>query len=117
MKGGAESWHQITLAGYLDRAQVVWCHVPNGGRRGKREAAELRLSGVKAGVPDVLVFTPATNAPKGCALELKAPGGRVSDEQRTWLEQLARLGWAVVVAYGYEDALVQLKSLGYEVPA
>lgn len=115
MKGGAESWHQITLASYLDRAGLVWCHVPNGGRRGKREAAELRMAGVKAGVPDVLVFTPAKDAPKGCALELKALKGTVSEEQRTWLAQLAGLGWAVVVAYGYEDAITQLKTLGYDI--
>lgn len=113
MKGGAESWHQITLARYLDQAKLLWCHVPNGGRRGKREAAELRMSGVKAGVPDVIIFTPARNAPIGSALELKAPGGSVSAEQRVWLEQLASLGWAVIVAYGYEDALGQLRTLGY----
>ena len=113
MKVAAESWHQVTLARCLDAAGLVWCHVPNGGRRGKREAVQLRLSGVKAGVPDVLVFTPATNAPKGCALELKSTRGAVSAEQRVWLEQLAGLGWAVIVAYGYEDAIGQLKTLGY----
>lgn len=115
MKVAAESWHQVTLARYLDAAGLVWCHVPNGGRRGKREAVELRMSGVKAGVPDVLVFTPALNAPKGCALELKALKGTVSAEQRVWLEQLAGLGWAVIVAYGYEDAITQLKTIGYDI--
>lgn len=113
MSRGAEAYHQITLARYLDRAGLLWCHVPNGGRRGKREAVELRLSGVKAGVPDVLIFTPAYGAPKGCALELKGPKGTASAEQGEWLAGLARLGWAVVLAYGYEDALEQLTALGY----
>lgn len=112
-----ESWHQTALARYLDGAGLVWCHVPNGGRRGAREAAELKLAGVKAGVPDVLIFTPAVNAPKGVALELKSTSGHLAPEQREWLSRLSGLGWATLVAYGYEDALAQLKALGYEVPA
>lgn len=112
-----EAWHQAALARYLDAAGLLWCHVPNGGHRSTREAVELRLHGVKAGVPDVLIFTPTTNAPKGTALELKSTSGSLAPEQRTWLSALAAVGWATVVAYGYEDALMQLRSLGYEVRA
>lgn len=47
------------------QAVVEWCawkripifHIPNGGRRDKREAASLKRQGVKPGVPDLFVPT------------------------------------------------------------
>ena len=110
----SELHEQIALARALDAARLLWCHVPNGGYRSRREAVSLGKSGVKPGVPDVLVFTPTVSAPRGTALELKAPKGSVSDEQRSWLSALSGLGWATVVAYGYEDAVGQLRALGYD---
>lgn len=111
----SEAREQVTLARYLDAARLRWCHVPNGGRRDARGAALMRASGVKPGVPDVLIFTTTALAPKGVALELKAAKGALAPEQREWLEALAALGWGTVVAYGYEDALRQLGALGYGV--
>ena len=109
----SELHEQIALARALDHARVLWCHVPNGGYRSRREAVSLAQSGVKPGVPDVLIFTPTAAAPKGTALELKKPKGSVSEEQRGWLSALAACGWATVVAYGYEDAIGQLKAIGF----
>lgn len=111
----SELREQVALARRLTAAGLLWCHVPNGGYRSSREAAALAASGVKAGVPDVLVFTPPPAAPgaPGCALELKALGGSPSEEQRVWLAALAALGWATVVAYGCDDAVEQLRLLGY----
>lgn len=109
----SELHEQIALARILDAARLLWCHVPNGGYRSRREAVSLGQSGVKPGVPDVLIFTPTSAAPRGTALELKAPRGSVSEEQREWLSALSGLGWATVVAYGHEDAVGQLRALGH----
>ena len=109
----SEADEQRMLAKVLDLARLRWCHTPNGGSRNLREAANLKRAGVKAGVPDVLIFTPALRAPRGTALELKVKGGALREEQREWLEALRALGWATVVAYGYEDAIAQLRALGY----
>ena len=57
----SEESEQIKLAQWLDLAKVLWCHVPNGGGRSKREAARLKAAGVKAGVPDVLIFSQPPN--------------------------------------------------------
>ncbi len=110
-----ELTEQVALAARLDRAGLTWCHVPNGGRRGRREAVALQASGVKAGVPDVLVFTPPPSGRGrvGVALELKALAGSPAPEQREWLERLHACGWATVVAYGCDDAVAQLRMLGY----
>lgn len=54
-------------------------HVPNGGKRSKIEATQLKASGVVAGIPDLLIL----NDGKVYGLELKRDDGkwRVSDDQ------------------------------------
>jgi hypothetical protein len=71
--------------------------------------------GVKAGVPDVLIFTPPPAYPdlKGAAIELKAPGGKLSPHQRGWLVLLAGKDWAVACCVGIDAAIMVLKEWGY----
>ena len=113
----SEAREQVALAMALDRARLRWCHVPNGGRRDRRTAELMRASGLKPGVPDVLIFDapPALPSARGVALELKARTGDLSPEQREWLGALGALGWMTVVAWGAEDATARLRALGYSV--
>lgn len=74
------------------------CAIPNGGLRGKREAALMKAEGVDRGVPDWMLFEPSPAGHVGLALEFKAPGtGRVSADQRRWHEALRARGWRVEV--------------------
>ncbi len=77
----------------------------------------LSLSGVKAGVPDLLIFDPSPcGTYVGVALELKRrKGGRVTALQRRWLDRLEERNWLAVVAHGSHDALSQLREAGYRV--
>lgn len=114
-----EDAEQRALARKLDRAGLRWCHVPNGGRRDRREGRNLRAQGVKAGVPDVLLFErpPLDSRAVGVALELKRENGRPSDvrpNQREWLQALSERGWRTHVAYGCDDAVRFLRGLGYD---
>lgn len=61
----SEEAEQRALAQWLDLHRILWCHVPNGGQRSKAVAGKLKAAGVKAGVPDVLVF----NQPRACSRE------------------------------------------------
>jgi hypothetical protein len=113
---------QCELAGVLDLAGLLWTATANGGKRDKRTASSLKKSGVKAGVPDILIFTPPPNGiGTGFALELKRPAsegkrkGSVSNTQRIWLQNLRAIGWRAEVAYGLEHAIDILSSAGYEV--
>ena len=104
----------VGLADYLTHRGCVFCHVPNGGRRGKREAGRLKAEGVAAGVPDYLVFSGPRGSRlrhlAGIAVELKRrKGGRVEPVQTEWLVQLERLGWHAFVARGADDAISQLE--------
>ena len=117
-----EQDHQIELARRLDNAGLIWTATANGGKRDKKTAATLKRTGVKAGVPDILIFTPPPNGHGvGFAIELKRPAkgkmqkGRASLHQKTWLENLRGLKWRAEIAYGYEHALDLLRNAGYEI--
>ena len=62
------------MAGRWPELQLLF-HVPNGGARGKAEAARMKRQGVKAGVPD-LMLPVARGGYHGLFLEMKAALGR-----------------------------------------
>ena len=79
-------------------------HIPNGGKRGKAEAARFKAEGVKAGVPDLFLPVPRGKA-HGLFIELKRrKGGRVSKEQAIWTISLQAQGYRAEVAKGWEEA-------------
>lgn len=111
-----EAQEQQRLAQALDTAGYLWTATANGGKRSASSGAALKASGVKAGVPDVLVFSPTVQAPQGAAVELKRirpRKGRTSAEQRIWIERLNAAGIRAAVCYGAADAVDYLRGLGY----
>lgn len=105
-----------------EQAQIIyWCrvmsaahpeleliyHVPNEGKRSRAAAGKQSAIGLRSGVPD-LVLPVARLGYHGLYIELKAVGGRVSDNQIDWLERLSREGYAVAVCYGAEEAIAML---------
>jgi hypothetical protein len=81
------------------------CAIPNGGRRGPREAALLKAEGVTAGAPDWVLFVPS-NGRAGLALEFKSPTGRgrLTVAQGDFHEALRAFGWVVVVVTSAVEA-------------
>ncbi len=70
-----------SVARYLDVAlppDAFWWHTPNGGKRGKIEAAQFKAMGVKAGIPDLFIL----HQGKLHAIELKAEKGTVRASQK-----------------------------------
>ena len=79
-------------------------HIPNGGSRNLKEAHNLRLQGVKAGVPDICLPVPKGNF-HGMYIELKRTrGGIVSKDQKLWIDRLSNLGYKAVVCNGWDAA-------------
>ena len=79
-------------------------HVPNGGLRNKATAGKMRAEGVKSGVPD-LVLPVARGGYHGLYIELKRrKGGRLSDDQREWIDFLESQGYRACVCAGWEAA-------------
>lgn len=111
-----EAQEQITLFQWADMAAAahpelrMMYHCPNGGFRDAREAHNLRRQGVKAGVPDVCLPVPRGGY-HGLYIELKRKkGGRLSEEQRVWLDRLNRLGYRAVCCNGCEAAIAEIKA-------
>lgn len=92
---------------------LVWFHVPNGGRRSKVEAAIFKAMGVRAGVSDFILV----HQGKVFALELKAPGGRLSESQMAFISDIDRAGAFTAVPEGLDAALATLESWGLIRPA
>lgn len=83
-------------------------HCPNGGKRSKIEASIFKGLGVKAGIPDVLIFYRA----QIFGLELKAGKGRVSPVQLATMNDMEVAGARVAVARSLDEALVTLECWG-----
>ena len=83
-------------------------HCPNGADRHPAVAAKLKRQGVKPGVPDL--FLPvARSGWHGLFIEMKKrKGGRVSDEQKAWIEALTAQMYRAVVCKGCEEACDEL---------
>lgn len=102
----SESHDQILTANLLRRLGLRFCAVPNGGHRAMHEAKVLRAEGVSPGVPDLLIFdAPEAGGYVGAAIEMKrADGGKVSAEQREWIDALLARGWDARVCAGADAA-------------
>lgn len=87
---------------------LVFTHVPNGGYRRPIEAAIFKGIGVRAGVSDLLLWREG----KSYALELKAPGGRVSEKQLEFISDMEKAGAFTCVCEGLDRALKTLEAWG-----
>jgi hypothetical protein len=90
--------------------------VPNGGKRGLREAVKLKREGVRKGAPDLVLITlsPVNNKPT--MIEMKSKSGRYSPEQLSMHQLALRSGWNVLAPPRNESArwvICQLELLGY----
>lgn len=85
--------------------------IPNGGTRHKAEAARLKASGVKAGVPDIFLaaphiwqFTHPGHVSHGLFIELKKQNGHVRVIQSKWMVGLMQQGYAARICYSFAEA-------------
>lgn len=92
---------------------LCWFHVPNGGKRNPREAAIFKALGVKAGVPDLLLF----HNHRFFALELKSTRGRMSPAQTDFMAQWRVAGGYFAQVNSLDMALRVLEGLGLLKPA
>lgn len=83
---------------------VLYTHPPNGGKRAKTFAIKLKLIGVRAGVPDLLIFD-RKGKYNGMALEFKQGNNTCTEAQLHWLEKLRERGWFTCVCYDIETAI------------
>lgn len=95
-------WHSL-----VDTTKAELIAVPNGGKRNPRVAAMMKLEGVKAGVPDLIIIMADGRV---VWVEVKLANnppwhGRtgLSEEQKPFHAMLTRLGHAVHVVRSQEE--------------
>ena len=104
-----ESWEQCALMRWVDFMAGKYpelgllYHVPNGGRRDEKEAANLKRQGVKPGVPD-LCLPVARGKYHGLYVELKVGKNTTTPNQKKWIDALRHQGYFVDVCYGWNAA-------------
>ena len=90
------------------KPDVLWLHPANGGARDIREAARFKRMGVLAGASDLLLW----HRGNSFALELKRPGGRLSDAQLNFLARFNDAGGHGASTEGLDRALAILEAWG-----
>lgn len=86
-------------------------HIPNGGYRTPSEAARFTREGVRSGIPDICLPV-ARGVYHGLYIELKrSKGGKLSEAQAQWLENLREQGYYAVRCDGADAAIREI--LGY----
>jgi hypothetical protein len=83
-------------------ASKVFFSVPNGGARNAWTAKNLRDEGALSGVADLILLVPKKGYASLC-IEMKKPGGRVSDSQKTFCEAAKAFKNKYVVCYSVEE--------------
>ena len=83
-------------------ASKVFFSVPNGGARNAWTAKNLRDEGALSGVADLILLVPKKGYASLC-IEMKKPGGRVSDSQKTFCEAAKAVKKKYVLCYSVEE--------------
>lgn len=92
------SWFRMR---YPEASRVFFA-VPNGGARNAWTAKNLRDEGALSGVADLILLVPKKGYASLC-IEMKKPGGRVSDSQKTFCEAAKAFKNKYVVCYSVEE--------------
>lgn len=115
MKRPEEALHRA-VAHFLRVAlppEAVWHHSPNGGGRSKAEAGIFKAMGTRPGWPDIEVVY--------CGfvyfIELKAPGGRLSANQKTCHTSLRGAGTHIAICHRVEEVEGTLRGWGVPLKA
>lgn len=101
--GNAEARIQASIVEWIRTVapDCIVAAIPNGGLRSKSEAARMKWTGTLAGMPDLIVLAPLRRM---LFLECKAPGGRLSIDQRDLIIRLANGGFATFICRSIDDA-------------
>lgn len=104
IKGEAlEQSKLFLMTRYMPKFRYLF-HIPNGGSRNFLEAKNLKMQGVKAGVPDLFLPLPNKNH-HGLFIEMKYGKNKPTPYQKEWIDYLNSVGYLAVVCYGAEEAL------------
>ena len=83
-------------------------HIPNERYCTPAQGTQLKLAGVRKGVPDLCLPVPHGRY-HGLYIEMKREDGTPTEDQKWWGEKLQSYGYAWAVCHGYEEAIGALR--------
>lgn len=95
---------QMVCMRYLGYAypKILAIHVANERKTSLQHGAKLKKMGVRAGVPDILIFK-KKGALCGCAIELKIKPNKPTPKQTEFLNDLEAEYWITRVCYSFDE--------------
>lgn len=99
----SEYEEQAAVCQYLNLRQLPFVHIANEGKRSQATGARLKAIGMQKGFPDLFIIVPNAEY-HGLFIEMKTLKGRLTPEQRQWLELLNERGYKAVCCHGFWEA-------------
>jgi hypothetical protein len=98
----------------LQYPSVFWCHPVNEGRRTPFERYKAKITHIRKGLPDILIFQRKYFKDKstyaGLFIELKIKPNKPTDEQLFAMSELRKNGWNGDVCYDFDSAKLLIDS-------
>jgi hypothetical protein len=108
---GKEDILQNKVMSYIkyNYPSTLYTHVSNEGKRTPFEQYKMKFLGSKAGLPDIMIFTPNKEY-NGLAIELKVGYNKPTNNQKYWLDQLQKNNWRSCWYNNYEDVINEINN-------
>lgn len=104
-----EQWEQEQLVKWLENEGYKFTAIPNSTYTPSHAAkAKNTRAGLRPGFPDLIVLAKMQIL---CIEMKRLKGGKLSPEQRGWLDALAECGAISMVCYGHQDAIARIKAI------
>lgn len=94
----------VAVVEYCDLKGYPVFHIPNEAKRSPATAARLKAEGMRPGVPDLCIPV-ARGRYHSLYIEMKADGGKPTEEQAAWISRLRAEGMCAYVCYGASNAI------------
>lgn len=109
MSWGPEEHEQFKVVQYMKYQYpwVLFTHVPNENKATIAWRKKLKALGAQSGVQDLLFFQPEPPY-VGLAIEMKSKKGKVTSNQKFWLDGLKLRGWYTCVCWSFEEARLEI---------
>jgi len=101
---GREDNLQIAAARFLDILGVHWLHIANERHTSPQRGAKLKKMGVKSGACDIFILEPRGDY-HGLFIELKVKGGRLSDNQKEFIDKSNERNYKTVVCWSIDELI------------
>ncbi len=95
-------WCELMKNKYPGTQYII--HIANEGKRNPRTGARLKKEGMKKGILDLFLPCPKGKY-AGLWIEMKSLTGKLTKEQKEWIEVLNNQGYKAICCKGHEEAI------------